>query len=58
MEAPPITVTLVLIIITVTHPTGDCHHVEAPPLTPEITADPEHIPHANQVRPLVNQQET
>ena len=43
-EAPHITVTLALIIITVTHPTGDHHHVEAHPLTPEITTDPEHIP--------------
>ena len=39
-EAPHVTVTPALIVITVTHPTGDHHHVEAPPLTPEIAADP------------------
>ena len=34
-----------------THPTGDHHHIEASPFTPEIAADPEHIPHTNQVSP-------
>ena len=52
-EAHHVTITLKLIIMVVTHPTGDHHHIEAPPITPEITADPEHIPHTNQVRPLL-----
>ena len=49
-EAPHVTITLALIVIAVTHPTGDHHHVEAPPLTPDIAADPEHVPHTNQVK--------
>ena len=50
-EAHHITITPALIVITMTHPTGDHHHVEAPSLTPEIAADPGHVPHTNQVRP-------
>ena len=52
-EALHITITLALIVIAVTHPTGDHNHIEAPLLTPEIAADPEHVPYTNQVRPLL-----
>ena len=33
-----------------THHTGDLPHVEVHQLIPEIAADPEHVPHINQVR--------
>ena len=50
-EALHITITQALIIITATHHTGGHPHIEAPPLILEIAADPEHVPHTNQVRP-------
>ena len=50
-EAHHVTITAALIVIAVTHPTGDHHHIEALLLTPEITVDVEHVPHTNQVRP-------
>ena len=43
-EALHVTITQALIVITATHHTGDLHPVEAPPLTPEMVADPEHVP--------------
>ena len=46
-----ITITPALIIIAATHHTGNHLHIEAPPLILEIAADPEHVPHTNQVRP-------
>ena len=46
-----ITITQALIIIGVTHHTGDHHPIETPPFPPEIAADLECIPHTNQVRP-------
>ena len=52
-EAPHVTITPALIVITMTHPTGDHHHIETPTLTPEIAIDIEHIPHTKQVRPLL-----
>ena len=45
-----ITITQALIVVTVTQHTGNHLHIEAPPLILEITADPEHVPHTNQVR--------
>ena len=33
-----------------THHNGDHPHVEVPQLIPEITVDPGHIPHTNQVK--------
>ena len=50
-EALHVTVTQTLIIITTTHHIGGHPCIEAPPLIPEITADPKQIPHTNQVRP-------
>ena len=50
-EALHITITQALIVIMKTHPTGSHPHTEVPPLIPEITADPEHILHTNQVSP-------
>ena len=40
----------VLIIITMTHHTKDHPRAEVPQLIPEITADPDHVLHINQVR--------
>ena len=51
-EALHITDTHALIIIATTHHTGGHPHIEAPPLIPEITADPENVPHTNQVNHL------
>ena len=42
----------VLIIFAMTHHTKDHPHAEVPQLIPEIAADPDHIPHINQVREL------
>ena len=54
-EALHVTATQALIIISTTHHTVGHPHIEAPPLIPEIAADPEHVPHTNQVRlPLLN----
>ena len=39
-----------LIIITMTHHTGDYSRAEVHLLIPEITADPDHAHHINQVR--------
>ena len=50
-EALPITITQALIIIATTHHTRGHPHIEAPPLIPEIAADPEHILYTNQARP-------
>ena len=50
-EALYITVTQALIIIATTHHTGGYPHIEAPPLIPEIAADPGYVPQTNQVRP-------
>ena len=50
-EALHVTITQALIIIATTHHTGGHPDIEASPLIPEITADPEQIPHTNQVRP-------
>ena len=44
------TVTPALIIIAVTHHTGDHSHIEVHQLIPEFAADPGHIHHINQVR--------
>ena len=44
------TITPSLIIIAVTHHTGDYPHIEVPQLIPEITVDPDYVPHTNQVR--------
>ena len=52
-----VTTTQALIIITATHHTGNHLHIEAPSLILEITADPGHVPHTNQVKlPLLNLQ--
>ena len=50
-EALHVTITQAPIVIAATHHTGGYPHIEAPPLIPEITAGPEHVPHASQVRP-------
>ena len=50
-EALHITVTQALIVITTTHQIGGLPHIEAPPLIPQIAADPENALHTNQVRP-------
>ena len=50
-EALHVTVTQALVIIAGTHHTGSHPQIEAPPLIPGITADPEHVPCTNQVRP-------
>ena len=44
--------TTLLIIFAVTHHIEDHPHAEVPQFIPEITADPDHIPHINQVREL------
>ena len=49
-EALHVTITQALTIIAVTCHIGN-HCIEAPPPTPEIAADQEHVPHANQVKP-------
>ena len=46
------TATTVLIIFAATHHIKDHPHAEVPQLIPEITADPDHILHINQVREL------
>ena len=40
-----------LIVIATIHHTGSPPHIEAPPFIPDIAADPEQVPHTNQVRP-------
>ena len=49
-EAFHVTVTQALIMTTVTCHTEGHPHIEAHPLTPEITADLEHGLHTNRVR--------
>ena len=44
------TITLALFIIAMTHHTRDHPHVEVPQLIPEITADPDNVPHINHIR--------
>ena len=46
------TATTVLITFAMTHHIKDHPHVKGPPLIPEITADPDHVLHINQVREL------
>ena len=46
------TISPALIIITMTHHTGDHSHTEVHQLILEITADPDHIHHINHVRTL------
>ena len=46
------TAATVLIAFAMTHHTNDHPHVEAPQLIPEITANPDHKLHINQVREL------
>ena len=46
------TITPALIVITVTHHTGDHPHIEVYQFIPEMAADPNHIHHINQVRTL------
>ena len=41
------TITQALIIIAMTHHTGDYPHIEVPQLISEITVDPGNIPHTN-----------
>ena len=50
-EALHDTVIPALIITTMTHHTGDLHHIEAYQPTPEILAGPDHTHHINPVRP-------
>ena len=49
-EALPNTITPAPIVTTVTHHTGNLHHIEAYQPTPEIAAGPEHACHINPVR--------
>ena len=49
-EALPNTITPAPIIITMTHHTGNLHHIEAYQPTPELTVGPEHVHHINPVR--------
>ena len=49
-QALPNTITPAPIVTTVTHHTGNLHHIEAYQPTREITAGPEHAHHASLVR--------
>ena len=49
-EALPNTVTPAPIITTMTHHTGNLHHIEAYQPTPKIIAGPDHACHINPVR--------
>ena len=53
IEAHHIIDTQVLIAIDMTHHTEGHHHIEAPPLIPEITADLDHILHTDPVQWLL-----
>ena len=44
------TITPALIVIAMIHHNRDHPHIEVPQLIPEITVNPDHTPHINQVR--------
>ena len=44
--------TTIPMVFVMTHHIKDYPHIEVPQLIPEITADPNHVPHINQVREL------
>ena len=49
------TIAPALIVIALTHNTGDQPHIEVHQLIPEITADPDQVLHTNQARtPCLN----
>ena len=50
-EALHVTITQALIVNATTHHRGGHPHIEVPPIIPELTADPEHVPLTIQVGP-------